>query len=241
MIYVDDIVSRMAVLFKQYKIRLLTQGVFLKYMHDLQVPKTIQCNNEIDNYKFIDMTRQLYWAIASVQFELGYMLIALESNKKNIKDDDDDNLFLSHMDFIHHYFLSTECLYKVWERFAVILNYIHTKQEKKNGYYANIINEIEKSKIYDSAVVKKLKKHQKQWDKIAEDRNNVSHEYSSLIHGMESEVTVSPIRDFMGNYIFKIEDKKIDLKNHFISIKNKFYQLEKLDSTVYEFIDSLGS
>jgi len=142
------------------------------------------------------------------------------------------------MSFMHHRFLSIECVYRVWERITQVFYYIHTGKEKKQGYYGNVIDMMSKSKIYQKDIIQNLKQHQKQWDSIAKFRNYYSHEYTKLIDGINYDVSISPIIDLHGRPIFKSKETFENLKNIFnIIYKQNFLYFKKLDESLIKIIN----
>jgi len=186
-------------------------------------------DSEILTKKF----KLIYDASIGIQTELGLMLIAIESYKDFKKDE--ENRLLSVSLFRHHYYICIECIYRVWERFSHVLNYIHTSNPKKKEYYNEIIDEIYKCNQYSEKVTSQLKKHQKHWSKIAEVRNLYSHENSTLL--LNGDFDLSLVVDWNGLPFPK--NVRLKWKEDFDFIKQKYEYLKKLDNSTIAFFEEV--
>lgn len=136
------IAKHAAVLFDKYKVEHLPKDVFTKYISGYPIPKKLSFDQE----KIQNKLRLIYWAVASIHIELGNMLITLESYNKSKQLKDENNAELSYLLFMHHYFLTIECIYRAWERISRVLNFIHAKKAKRNCYYHKIISQLRAQK-----------------------------------------------------------------------------------------------
>jgi hypothetical protein len=91
------------------------------------------------------------------------------------------------------------------------------------------------SEKYPQEIILKLKCHCKHWDKIAEKRNYYSHEYSSLIHGMDLNIEISEILNYQGLPILKFSEVRSNLKSTFEEVKQKYLYIKKLHNSFQEF------
>lgn len=230
---ISIIAKHTAVLFDKYKVEHLPKDVFTKYTYGYPIPKKLSFDQE----KIQKKLKLIYWAVVSIQIELGNMLIAIESYNKFKQSQDVNNAELAYLLFIHHYFLTIECIYRVWERISRVLNLIHTKKAKRNCYYHKTIAQLESSKIYPLALIVELNSHLAEWEKISNARNKYSHEYSRLTHGIDYDVRVSPIKNAQGQPIYKIEETRPTLESMFNLAKERYDYLKKLDSTLINYIN----
>jgi len=222
----QDIYIKFGELLDRKKVERLAETKFFKYV-ELPVEQ-IRLNNG-DRETLHKKLKLLYWAVQGVQIELGYMLFHQESYNNFKRNKNPEGLELSYMTFMHHHFLAIECIYRCWERVTHILNYINTGLDKKNGYYTQIVCDIEKSENVDEALIVELKKHQRHWNRIAELRNNYSHEYSSLIDGISFQVQFSKILDSSGAPMIKIKEKRKHLNSVFTDVRKKYDYLSYFD------------
>jgi len=91
LITTDIIMENMGTLFEKHKVKKVAEGNFYKYVNNKLLPKiksSIYLGNKVPKLDLACLQEKLkliYWSVASVQFELGYMLIQLESNKLHKK------------------------------------------------------------------------------------------------------------------------------------------------------------
>lgn len=211
-----------------HKVKRIAEDNFTKYF---RLTYTFNYNSAVDSSKIRTKLGLIYWAVASVQTELSNCLLHWESH--DTPDLGDNAKQLSRMMFFHHYFLSIECIYRVWERFTHILYLMHNSKEGKNGYYHTILKKIEShSSNYPQALVGSLKKHNDEWGKVKTKRNEFSHEYSNLIEGTSFEVT--PLKILGPNYeqLFEVEEKTEALENYYNSAMQHYNYLEEIDKTL---------
>jgi len=165
------------------------------------------------------------------------MLIAIQSYNKFKQLQDENNTELSYMLFLHHYFLTIECIYRAWERVSRVLSFIHTKESKRNCYFHKTVQMLKDSKEYPEALLNELESHLSHWEMIKKDRNKYSHEYSSLTHGIDFNVRKSPIKDIQGQSFLIYEETRPMPDSKFNVAKEQYDYLKKLDSTLINFIN----
>ncbi len=170
---VKIIVQNAANLLEESKIANLPKDTFTKYIYEYPIPKQLSYNQKIIQKKL----KLIYWAVASIHIELGNMLIAIQSyNKfKQLQDKNNEEYTeLSYMLFLHHYFLTIECIYRAWERVSRVLSFIHTKESKRNCYFHKTVQMLKDSKAYPEALLNELESHLSHWEMIKKDRNKYS-------------------------------------------------------------------
>lgn len=232
-INVKSIFQNAASLLEKQNVEHLPKTTFTKYIYGHPIPNGLINHQE----KIQDKLKLIYWAVSSIQIELGNMLIAMDSYNTAKETRDSNGIELSYLLFMHHYFLSIECIYRAWERVSRVLDFIHTKKYKRSCYYHKTIPILKESNVYPSTLINELESHLPAWTKISKDRNKYSHEYSKLTHGIDFEVTETVIVNTQGKSHLKIEEIRFLPESVFHSVVTQYNHLKKLDGSLIMFID----
>lgn len=233
---IKNIINCASKLLEQHNVEHIPKTTFTKYICGYSVPKKLSYNQE----KIQDKLKLIYWATASIHIELGNMLIANHSYNKFKELKDSNNTELSYLLFMHHYFLSIECIYRTWERISRVLYFIHTKTLKRSCYYHKTISTLKESQAFSDKLINELESHLPHWERISKARNKFSHEYSRLTHGIDFEVGKSKIVNTQGKYYFQINETRFLPESIFRSVVDQYIYLKKLDESLVKFIDNFN-
>lgn len=190
----------------------------------------------LDANSFGDKVGEFFYATANVQLSLGYTFLAFRevsnpsgktrnvnlSTHKNqlIEDTDSNNLADYH--FWYHLYNSWECLYRSWERAVNVLVYRFTPNLTGKYYFSTYRKILEDNCILDEKSLKKLKKFDKAWGKIAKKRNEISHESTNFFHKSSIDVQEHSIVDVLGRGYHGAQTKEPNLKQELNSIINHY-------------------
>ncbi|HAT1756802.1 TPA: hypothetical protein I8Y95_000967 [Legionella pneumophila] len=221
--------------FDKYQVERLCETHFSSFVAHPDNNRYLQCLKRLREHNFdilYEKLKLMYWAVAGLQAEIAYLYIYYESFMKFKTEDNWEQLNLSLMLFSHHHFASVECVYRCWERFTHILNYLHTKNDKKEGYFGDAYKIIKDSGRYSTRLIKRLKSHQKHWDSISGKRNHYSHEYSKLIDGITYHFKISPILDIHGQPIIKSRTEYPPFKSTISYINQEYLYLKEIKKSI---------
>jgi len=243
MITIDEIQKNIREVFEKYNIKVLTfrldPNSRNKYAED------ISKKLDVDDDPLIENLNDLFYTVGSAQLEIGLMLISKfsaqnpEGITKKLFDNDSPLQFkLGNMHFWHHYYLTWECIYRVWERLTdficIITDY---KTEDKKYYFNVLLNEIKKDKRFSTLKTKRnlvgLSKH---WNKVAKLRNGFSHSRSPLSTSNIS-VKKTSILNSKGLPLVYVEQTMPNLIEKGKEVIQEYEYLEKAIDAVIIFIN----
>ena len=154
---VDNIQSHIALKFQKLKYPLSTVKYDLPVLDKFGVDNARKLNLDSDEAK--EKARDIWFAIASVQLSLGYMLVAVDSAKYprgfkqtvyDMKDLEVD-INIGDLHFWYHSNLAIECIYRVWERLSNLLKFFcGIIEDEKRLYFDGSINYIKNSPHYSN-------------------------------------------------------------------------------------------
>ena len=202
----------------------------------------------IDRDDFYSKVSDLFWSVGYVQLAIGYALIAKESCKfpRGLKgtvykeQDVPILLNIAEVHFWHHIYCTIECIYRSWERMALIIKAACFPENKDKLYFDGIITKIEDdSKFSKNPNLKQLSKQVKHWTKIAEKRNKLSHKESSPMSNVNIDVVFTNIASQKSGYIPKYSYTTKDLVETFKNVRDDYKRLLPAILDVKKFIDSL--
>jgi len=207
------------IFFKENNIPHLSKDKCQEFLR-MNFPKNIEVNKWIDKDMLQGKLKQIYHASVEAQFEITYFLAYLSNVNSTVSQERE---FVRNKALCcHHLYLTYECMYRVFERVARALWYLHETlhqldkaKPRKYLYYNRVIDALnEKSERYDSQALKNLIEQIPCWDDIAKSRNQYSHENSELF---KFECTSSPIVDKSGDpYIIETQLNPNDYKENVI-------------------------
>ncbi len=243
---IEDIHKEITDLFKKYKYPWLTLNLSMKNLHKWSIATSERLKlNEKD---FQDAMSELFWSLSHVQLALGYMLIARNSCKfpKGIngtayQEEDIPSIGLPEIHFCYHSSFSIECIYRCWERMALVLLKACYPKCSSKFYFNGVVNKIDKDGNYNrNPKLYNLKKQIKHWDKVAGIRNELSHGTgSSPMKNIKIEGEISNIYGLRGERILKGKYSSKNLIEETNKIKDKYLKLLPAMKAVIEFIDNI--
>jgi len=234
-----NIMNKISKLWSKAELKLLSKDIFKKYLNENNFPNDLP--KKIDRGKLRNKCFLLYWSVESVQIELGYMLIHLNSYNNYELNKKEKNKELAYMLFNHHQFLCVEALYRVGERFTLLLLYIYKQEDdKRNYYYQNFYNDIKDVENFSKECIQDLKNHQKHWNELAKERNMYSHAYSKLTDGINFELKHSSVLNQFGIPHISVHETRNDLESVFNNVKEKYLYLENMDKTIQLLLKEIG-
>lgn len=233
-------------LFRKYKIPALTHNLPMDNLN--QWAFKVADHFSLDRDKFRESVTELFWNVSHVQLSLGYALIARQSCKfpkgiqgESFREEDIPNMIgMPEMHFWLHIYSCYECLYRCWERIAIVLQDVCFPEYSRKKYFNQIVDDLGKDSKYDyNKYLRELKKQIKNWSKIAEIRNGLSHGKSSpfqntIIEGILSD-TVGP----NGLPIPKLIYSSKNLVQETKDIVEKYRNLLPVIKIMKEFIDNI--
>lgn len=105
--------------FDKYDVPKLAEKLGMKYLS----PSEIFDKKNLKDYDSVELAKifySIYWALASVQIEIAYILILKEELNKPLLTEYEEKL--RKLYFVHHYFMAIEACYRVFERYTCLLN-----------------------------------------------------------------------------------------------------------------------
>jgi hypothetical protein len=191
----------------------------------------------------------VWFAIASVQLSIGYMLVAKDSAKfpRGYKQTTlshnglEIDMNIGDLHFWYHHNMAVECIYRVWERITNLLKfYCNIKGIRKRMYYNDIIRELKKNSIYSKlGNFGKLLEYEKHWVKIAGQRNKLSHEECRLLGDDKIYILDSNILRCDEKPFQHVQTLSPDLFQVIDNIKNKYIRCSEVFKAALQFIEEL--
>jgi hypothetical protein len=192
----------------------------------------------------------VWWAIASAQLSLGYMIVAKNSAGSPrgseqrviaVKELQFD-FNISDLHFWHHANLSIECLYRIWERLANLLKFFSCLPAEKKLYFDGVVAAIKaKNALSDLTALKDVSANVKHWNIIAGKRNTLSHEGSRLFGDDSVTDKEYSILKADGNPLEMMTTKSPDLVQVIEEIKERFVRCGKAFTAAMSFIEEMPS
>ncbi len=204
---------------------------------------------QLDPDKACRRIRDVWWAIASVQFSLGYMIVAKNSAgspRGSVREfipyieDLQVDFNISDLHFWHHANLSVECLYRVWERLASLLRFFANLPDGDNRYFSGVVNALKADASFNGlSSLKTVSRNIKNWEKVAGERNSLSHEGSRLFGKSVETAERLSVLGSSGEPLFKIAIRTPSLISVINEIKTRFICCGKAFEYVMKFINEL--
>jgi len=244
---IQQIQGNIAELFKTYKIPALTLNLPMDNLQNWA--DVISKRLRLDPEYLYPKASEFFWSLSHVQLAIGYALIARQScefprGKKGASYDESsmpDLLDLCDMHFWYHAFCVRECIYRCWERLAVLLSTACYPNISEKLYFDGIVKKIENdSNINKINELKLLKKQIKHWNNASSVRNKLSHHESSPFTKTKIKVEFT---DFVGlnrELIPKYHYLSEDIVQEIEVIKNAYLKLHPAFVDVTKFIEKIS-
>lgn len=246
MVEIKKIHYNIGKLFEKYKIPAITLNLPIEELG--QWACRIAEHFKLDQDNFRQSVTELFWSVGYVQLSLGYILIARQScnfpkgiHGEAFREEDIPLLMeIPEMHFWLHIYSCYEGIYRCWERIATVLQNV-CFPEKSKRYFDKIINDLSKDVRYkNNKSLKKLQRQVKNWSKIAEIRNGLSHKKSSPFRNINIEGVLSNTLDINGFPIPKLIYSSKNLIQETKHIIEKYLKILPAIIAMKEFIDTIG-
>lgn len=245
---IEKIQEEIAELFRKYKIPALTHNLPMENLNQwaFKVARYFILGEE----GFRDSVTELFWSVSHVQLSLGYALIARQSCKfpkgtqgEAFREEDIPNMIgMPEMHFWLHIYSCYECIYRCWERITMILQGACFPRCSRKKYFNQIVNDLCKdSKYKHNKSLKELKKQVKNWSKIAEIRNGLSHGKSSPFQNTIIKGTLSDTVGLDGLPIPKLIYSSKNLIQETKDVVEKYRNVLPAIKVMKEFIDNIDN
>lgn len=245
---IDEIHNYIHSLFKKYKYPWLTKNLNLRELHIWA--DIVSTDLDVNNALLRESISSIYWAISHVQISIGGMLISrqlIEKTSKNkgaISDLKEIPEVLGNpipfMYFWYFDYSAIECIYRCWERITKLLQIVCFRNNEDKLYFNTLCNRINNNQVLkNNPGFGRLKRRQKQWNKIAELRNLISHDDSNPFKNIMFTAITSPILSYKGEQITTLEYTIKNVVDEIKQIKSYYLQIDNLFSLAQEFIKSI--
>lgn len=243
---VNDIHDEISRLFKQYKYPWLTLRLPMANLHSWGKYHAQRLGIEED--AFTKCVATIFWAVSHVQLGLGYALIARQSvsfprGKKGSAyriNDIPNVLGIPDMHFWYHAYMTIECIYRCWERLTRLLQVACFPDCSEKLYFGDLVNRIKNdSRFKNNRALHNIESQLKHWNRVANDRNKLSHRDSSPMHELEFVGDVSRIRGPSEQIIFKIDYSYSDIRQEIEKLKGYYVGLVPAIEAVQKFIENI--
>lgn len=209
----DLLRNQLIPLFQQYKLPILSifySPVLIEKWAARIIRRKIKCFDK-ERFNFPrELGSELYWSYTDLQLVIQHMLWIKNCGglTKGIDEKQFNKIDLPKgqvIDFIfwHYVGYSWESLYRTWNRLANLINffifdvmdYKKARKDKIPLYFNRIIERIEKECVVlaKSKPYIALKKKSKEYNKIANKRNTISHHKSSIFSRFKINIDAYPI------------------------------------------------
>lgn len=229
---IKNIQSHITAKFQKLKYPIATIKYDLPILDTFAVDNARKLNLSVN--EALERARDVWFAMASVQLSVGYMLVAVDSAKfprgikqtaYDIKDLETD-MNIGDLHFWYHHNLAIECVYRVWERLSNMLKYFCSIEENEGRlYFDGTVLFIKNLTHYSNLPsFNNLSKHIRHWNKVAGERNSISHQGCRLFGNDKVNEIVLPITKFNGSKFKRLETEPTDLYQSIDNVKNKYKQ-----------------
>ncbi|MFA5921478.1 MAG: hypothetical protein WC856_09325 [Methylococcaceae bacterium] len=229
-----DIHAKMGELFTRRKLELFT--IQLNIADMATWAEGIARKRKIDGHEFQNAVKELFWALGSIQLNIGHTLIALEecsfpggTKGVALKEKEIPDVNLADLHFWHHLYNCYEAIYRFWERCVTVLRMRLTPHLKEKFYFDGYVNLVstkeELSQLYEIA---DLRNYLKAWGKISRKRNEISHGKSNPFLNLNIDVEFSKLSDYLGKPIAKYKFELPNLKQETETVINYYRKSSKL-------------
>ena len=244
---INEIQKGIDYLFNQYKIPVITHNIPMENLHrwSSEVADHFKLNKE----DFRKVVAEFFWSAAHIQLSLGYALIAKKEckfpmgiNGKVHKEADMPHAIgLPEIHFWYHLYHCYECIYRSWERMASVLKNVCYPKNKEKMYFDKIVKALETDSLYNkNPHLNSLKKQIKHWNKIAKERNEVSHDKSSPFQNMNIEGKISNILTIDGFPEVYLNYSVASPKENLENVIDKYKKVYPAMKVIVDFIDNIG-
>ena len=231
-------------LFKKYKYNWDTSSLPMNELHEWS--DGVSQLLSIDKKTISSKMSELFWALSSVQLSLGYTLIARQTCQypKGIKieaynEKDIPVLGISEIHLFYHLNNAWESIYRCWERLSAVLCVLLYPDEEKKLYFNDVINRISADPTFtENPKLKLLQSQIKYWNKVAKERNKISHFESSPIKKIQYESSLAKIYGSKNQFIPKISFSSANLLNEINKVKESYYRIFPAIISVKDFIEN---
>jgi len=242
---IKDIDKELKLLFKNHKIPWLTSFLDMAKMHNWADKYSAKLG--IDKDRFKRKVAAVFWAVGHTQLSLGYLLISLKSIKykdgmKGTVYNSDKVPIAMEVPDVHFWFHATvviECIYRSWERLkSMLIAVTYPKKGEEKYYFNTLIVELDKDSLIKKDIYfKSLKKHEDNWNNIANHRNEFSHGDSSPINKMTINGKVTNLYGFNNERILKMDYGYESPQQEYNKLKQYYEKLLPLMQDVQAFIE----
>lgn len=236
----DEIVE----LFKKYQINWEINKLPIEKLHEWSygIVELLNLDGEYIRKRF----SEIYWTLFNAQLSLGYMLIARQTCKypKGLKGEvfsPNDIPIITVPEFHLFYHLSNawEAVYRCWERLSSLLCSIIFPNEKNKIYFdetVNMIGNIEE--LHGLPKYRDLKKQIKFWNKVARERNKISHWESSPLKHVQTKTENANIYGLNYKYIPKVTFTFTNLLTEINKVKDSYSRIVPAVLVVKEYCET---
>ena len=143
------------------------------------------------------------------------------------------------MHFWLHVYNCYECIYRCWERISTVLQSVCFPKNTKR-YFNQIVDDLSKDSRYKhNRSLKKLQRQVKNWSKISEIRNGVSHSKSSPFRNIHIEGVLSSTIGIDGLPVPKLIYSSKNLIKEIEHVVDKYRKILPAIIAMKEFIDTI--
>jgi hypothetical protein len=242
---IDKIHGKIADYFNKYDFPALTLAIPIDKLHnwcDINSSK-----NRISKELFYSHCSDFYWAIANVQIALGYTLVSRESsiNPKghSVKTSDENkipDIGLAEIHFWHHSYCAWECIYRCWERIALIIQSVCYPKDDQKVYFDGLVNQLKTDQKYrNNPNINSLNKLIKHCNKVRKIRNRASHQETSPFKKQKLDVEFSRLLNVGGQEIPIFEFSTESLIDEIEKLKKSYLKIFDAFMDSKRFIDSI--
>jgi hypothetical protein len=233
--------------------RLLAQYNYPVLVSDMQTLQQWAITNAMRLHlswpDFVGKVTEVFWAAINVQLSLGYALFARQTCifPRGIKGAVFDEtkipmmMKLPELHYWHHTHHAWECIYRCWERITnVLVSACYPDQSANHIYYSTILKLLtDDIRFKDNPQLRRLKKHEKHWNKVADIRNELTHAKSTPIK-LDVQAEAIPLVDGRLEHFIKYHYSAPNLIQELNIVKEAYLKIIPAWRDTMKFIDGIG-
>ncbi|RJQ65860.1 MAG: hypothetical protein C4519_27015 [Desulfobacteraceae bacterium] len=229
---IDDLQAHISTKFQKLGYPIATIKFDLPILDRFAFENARRLNLEID--AAVERARNVWFAIASIQISVGYLLVSVDSakfprgHKQSVYDlkDLEVDINIGDLHFWYHHNTAVECAYRVWERLSTLIKYFLKIDEKEERlYFSGLMQRLKRDSIYDDLpFFRSLYKQIDHCSKITGERNNISHQVCRLFGEDKVETFDLPIIKNDGTRFRKLNKETCDLFQVIDNVCSKYKQ-----------------
>lgn len=237
-------------LFSKYGYPWLTRKIVLPELH--RWGEGLSNHLGINDKIIRERISSLYWAISHTQISLGLMLFArqLIPNPKGgigslYKPDEIKEILgnpLPAMYFMYFDYSMVECIYRCWERITKLIQSCCFPGDKTRNHFNDLIATMKTYEGFkDNHHFPILKNQIKKWDRIANLRNEISHENSAPFKDLIDFIpAISSVFSASGEYIPKLNYSIKNIIEEIEKLKNYYIEIDDVFLITRNFLDNVA-